>query len=218
MTGSRTCSTKVQKKGARLSEVKTWFRRALHARLSEIDFFSPSFLFELMLLGKSPTGPRGCVRLCPNFVRPVSARGSIYWPRRLVLGSCCSLCSRPLFLPRFRSLWSQWLGAGLDFVAARHAGRKMKKCSKCLQSETSRTHGWPRLRFYNVKTPIRDGPHTLLALQRRAARPNGAARLCTRPKGAEVAQWSQLRRVASHRTLLRTFCPPIPLRCFRAIQ
>ena len=176
------------KKKARASaKLKTLLRRALRARLSEIDFFSPSFLFGLMLPGKNPTGPRGCVRLCPNFVRPVSARVSIYWSRRPVLVSCCSLCSRPLFLPRFRSLWSQKLGAGLDFVAARHAGRKMKKCSKCLQSETSRTHGWPRLRFYNVKTPIRDGPHAFLALQRRAARPNGAARLCTRPKGTKVA-------------------------------
>ena len=95
---------------------------------------------------------------------------------------------------------------------------KNEKMLEVPKSETSRTHGWPRLRFYNVKTPIRDGPHAFLALQRRAARPNGAARLCTRPKGAEVAQWSQLRRVASHRTPLRTFCPPIPLRCFRAIQ
>ena len=95
---------------------------------------------------------------------------------------------------------------------------KNEKSFEVPKSETSRTHGWPRLRFYNAKTPIRDGPHTLLALQRRAAHQNGAARLCTRPKGAKVAQWGQLRRVASRRTPLWNFCPPIPLRCFRAIQ
>ena len=95
---------------------------------------------------------------------------------------------------------------------------KNEKMLEVPKSETSRTHGWPRLRFYNVKTPIRDGPHAFLALQRRAARPNGAARLCTRPKGTRVAQRGRLHRTASSRTRLWAFCPSIPLGRFRVEQ
>ena len=218
MTGSRTCSTKVQKEGARLSEIKTWLRRALHARLSEIDFFSPSFFVRTYAAWQES---QWAARACAAMSKFCAAR---LCPRQYLLAAPAGL-GRPLLslLPAavsspLRPLWSHWLGAKLNFDAACHAGRKNEKLFEVPKSETSRTHGWPRLRFYNVKTPTRDGPHTVLALQRRAARQNGAARLCTRPKGTKVAQRDRLRRTASSRTRLWAFCPSIPLGRFRVEQ
>ena len=125
-----------------------------------------------MLLGRNPNGPRGRVRLCRNFVRPVSARVSTYWPRRPGLGARCSLCFRPQFLPRFGPCGR--IGSAPSSISSQRAMSVEK--SKIVRS-----------------AQIRDEPHTRVApvafLQCENADPRWAAHAFGAAETSRTPKW-----------------------------
>ena len=161
------------KKGARLCEVKTLLWRALHARLSEIDCFSPSLFVRVYAAWQeSQWAARACAamskfcaaRLCPRQYLLVAPAGL----GLLLLSLLPAAVSSPLSIP---------------VVAGARCRARFRRRAPC-RSKNEKMFEMP---------PIRDEPHTRVApaafLQRENANPRWAAHAFGAAETSRTPKW-----------------------------